>query len=147
MFVLHAAEDEVTFENVAEEPVPSLFRAFSAPVRVESALDDTARLTLLRHDPDSFNRWEAAQRIALGLMARQAHGETAGPAAADAFVAALDAFLDAEALRDPAFAAQILALPSEETSPTRWERTPTPTPSSPRVRRCAAASERACASA
>ncbi|MGA4551962.1 aminopeptidase N [Methylorubrum aminovorans] len=113
VFVLDAAEDEVTFENVAEEPVPSLFRAFSAPVRVESALDDTARLTLLRHDPDSFNRWEAAQRIALGLMARQAHGETAGPAAADAFVAALDAFLDAEALRDPAFAAQILALPSE----------------------------------
>ncbi|QIJ73513.1 aminopeptidase N [Methylobacterium sp. NI91] len=112
VFVLDAAEDEVTFENVAEEPVPSLFRAFSAPVRVESALDDTARLTLLRHDPDSFNRWEAAQRIALGLMARQG-GETAGPAAADAFVAALDAFLDAEALRDPAFAAQILALPSE----------------------------------
>ncbi|CAO4165412.1 aminopeptidase N [Methylorubrum aminovorans] len=113
VFVLDAAEDEMTFENVAEEPVPSLFRAFSAPVRVESALDDTARLTLLRHDPDSFNRWEAAQRIALGLMARQARGETAGPAAADAFVAALDAFLDAEALRDPAFAAQILALPSE----------------------------------
>lgn len=113
VFVLDAAEDEVTFENVAEEPVPSLFRAFSAPVRVESALDDTARLTLLRHDPDSFNRWEAAQRIALGLMARQVRGETAGSAAADAFVAALDAFLDAEALRDPAFAAQILALPSE----------------------------------
>ncbi|HEV2543582.1 MAG TPA: aminopeptidase N [Methylobacterium sp.] len=113
VYVLDAAEDEVTFENVAEEPVPSLFRAFSAPVRVESALDDTARLTLLRHDPDSFNRWEAAQRIALGLMARQARGETAEPAAADAFVAALDAFLDAEALRDPAFAAQILALPSE----------------------------------
>ncbi|CAO4155913.1 aminopeptidase N [Methylorubrum aminovorans] len=113
VYVLDAAEDEVTFENVAEEPVPSLFRAFSAPVRVESALDDAARLTLLRHDPDSFNRWEAAQRIALGLMARQARGETAGPAAADAFVAALDAFLDAEALRDPAFAAQILALPSE----------------------------------
>ena len=113
VFVLDAAEDEVTFENVAEEPVPSLFRAFSAPVRVESALDDAARLTLLRHDPDSFNRWEAAQRIALGLMARQARGETPGTAAADAFVAALDAFLDAEALHDPAFAAQILALPSE----------------------------------
>ena len=113
VFVLDTAEDEVTFENVAEEPIPSLFRAFSAPVRVESPLDDAARLTLLRHDPDSFNRWEAAQRIALGLMARQARGETSGTAAADAFVAALDAFLDAEALRDPAFAAQILALPSE----------------------------------
>ncbi|MGE7155657.1 aminopeptidase N [Methylorubrum rhodesianum] len=111
VFVLEAAEDAVTFENVATEPVPSLFRAFSAPVRVASSLDDAARLTLLRHDPDSFNRWEAAQRVALGLMARQVRGESTETA--DAFVAALGAFLDAEALHDPAFAAQILALPSE----------------------------------
>ena len=113
VFVLDAAEDALTFENVAAEPVPSLFRAFSAPVRVESTLDDAARLILLRHDPDSFNRWEAAQRVALGLMARQARGETIESAGADDFVAALDAFLDADALRDPAFAAQVLALPSE----------------------------------
>ncbi|BDL37843.1 hypothetical protein MSPGM_04330 [Methylorubrum sp. GM97] len=113
MFVLETAEDAVTFENVAAEPVPSLFRAFSAPVRVESPLDDAARLTLLRHDPDSFNRWEAAQRIALGLMTAQVRDETAGDAGADDFVVALGAFLDAEALRDPAFAAQVLALPSE----------------------------------
>ncbi|CAO4186360.1 aminopeptidase N [Methylorubrum extorquens] len=113
VFVLETAEDAITFENVAVEPVPSLFRAFSAPVRVESSLDDAARLTLLRHDPDSFNRWEAAQRIALGLMTAQVRGETAGNAGADDFVVALGAFLDAEALRDPAFAAQVLALPSE----------------------------------
>ncbi|KQQ07694.1 aminopeptidase [Methylobacterium sp. Leaf121] len=113
VFVLETAEDAITFENVAVEPVPSLFRAFSAPVRVESSLDDAARLTLLRHDPDSFNRWEAAQRIALGLMTAQVRGETAEDAGADDFVVALGAFLDAEALRDPAFAAQVLALPSE----------------------------------
>ena len=113
VFVLEAAEDALTFENVADEPVPSLFRGFSAPVRVESPLDAAARLTLLRHDPDSFNRWEAAQRVALGLMAAQARGEAPEDAGADAFVAALNAFLDTEALRDPAFAAQILTLPGE----------------------------------
>ncbi|KQQ27204.1 aminopeptidase [Methylobacterium sp. Leaf123] len=113
VFVLETAEDAVTFENVAAEPVPSLFRAFSAPIRVESTLDAAARLTLLRHDPDSFNRWEAAQRIALGLMTAQVRSEPAAHAGADDFVAALGVFLDAEALRDPAFAAQVLALPSE----------------------------------
>ncbi|MEH3117367.1 MAG: aminopeptidase N [Methylorubrum populi] len=112
VFVLDTAEDTLTFENVAAVPVPSLFRDFSAPVRVERALDDAARLTLLRHDPDPFNRWEAAQRVALGLMTTQVRGGDAS-AATDLFAAALDAFLDAEALRDPAFAAQILALPSE----------------------------------
>ncbi|HJE23632.1 MAG TPA: aminopeptidase N [Methylorubrum populi] len=113
VFVLDAAEDSLTFTNVAAEPVPSLFRGFSAPVRVEISLDDAARLTLLRHDPDSFNRWEAAQRIATGLITAQIRGATTEAAGADRFVAALGAFLDAEALRDPAFAAQVLALPSE----------------------------------
>jgi aminopeptidase N len=113
VFVLDAAEDTLIFENVAAEPVPSLFRGFSAPVRVESALDAAARLTLLRHDPDSFNRWEAAQRVALGLMTAQVRGDAPEEAGADDFVAALGVFLDGEALRDPAFAAQILALPSE----------------------------------
>ncbi|MEE7456748.1 aminopeptidase N [Methylorubrum populi] len=110
VFVLDGAEASLTFADVAAEPVPSLFRDFSAPVRVESDLDDAARLTLLRHDTDDFNRWEAAQRVAMRIMTAQVRGEDADAAA---FVGALGAFLDAHALRDPAFAAQVLALPSE----------------------------------
>ena len=110
VFVLNGAEASLTFADVAAEPVPSLFRDFSAPVRVESDLDDAARLTLLRHDTDDFNRWEAAQRVAMRIMTAQVRGQDADAAA---FVGALGAFLDAQALRDPAFAAQVLALPSE----------------------------------
>lgn len=110
VFVFDGAEASLTFADVAAEPVPSLFRDFSAPVRVESDLDDAARLTLLRHDTDDFNRWEAAQRVALRIMTAQVRGQEADAAA---FVGALGAFLDAQALRDPAFAAQVLALPSE----------------------------------
>ena len=110
VFVLDGAEASLTFADVAAEPVPSLFRDFSAPVRVESDLDDAARLTLLRHDTDDFNRWEAAQRVAMRIMTAQVRGQDADAAA---FVGALGAFLDAQALRDPAFAAQVLALPSE----------------------------------
>ncbi|MFF8801280.1 MULTISPECIES: aminopeptidase N [unclassified Methylobacterium] len=110
VFVLDGAEASLTFADVAAEPVPSLFRDFSAPVRVESDLDDAARLTLLRHDTDDFNRWEAAQRVAVRIMTAQVRGQEADAAA---FVGALGAFLDAQALRDPAFAAQVLTLPSE----------------------------------
>ena len=113
VFVLETAEDSLVFENVAEEPVPSLFRGFSAPVRVDMAMDDAARLTLLRGDGDGFNRWEAAQRVAMRIMIAAIRGEGEGEAGAGALAAALDRFLDAEAQRDPAFAALVLSLPSE----------------------------------
>ncbi|KQT45537.1 aminopeptidase [Methylobacterium sp. Leaf456] len=112
VFVLDAAEASVTYENVPAPPVPSLFRGFSAPVRVDMSVEDADRLTLLRHDTDGFNRWEAAQRVAARLMNGALRGEDTA-AGADAFAAALGAFLDERALADPAFAALVLALPSE----------------------------------
>lgn len=117
VFVLSQVTDTLTFTGVEQASVPSLFRGFSAPVRVEMAMSDAERLILLQHDSDPFNRWQAAQNLAMRLLAERTSdraplAEDAGPDA-DAFVAALGAFLDAEALGDPAFAALILALPSE----------------------------------
>jgi aminopeptidase N len=108
VFVLDAETATVAFENVAEPPVPSLLRGFSAPVRLDLDLTDAERLTLLRHDTDPFNRWQAAQGIAMRLILGPA-----APGAAEAFADALGAFLDGEALADPAFAALVLALPGE----------------------------------
>ena len=112
VFVLEAASDTLTFSDVPAPPVPSLLRGFSAPVRLEMDLSDADRLTLLRHDSDPFNRWQAAQGVAMRLLVQ---GTRSGDVseAADAFRDALGAFLDAEALADPAFAALVLALPSE----------------------------------
>jgi len=108
IFVLEMASDTITFENVEAPPVPSLLRGFSAPVRLETALGDVDRLTLLAHDPDPFNRWQAAQGLALRLMTGAAE-----PGTREAYGRALAGFLDTEALADPAFAALILALPGE----------------------------------
>ncbi|WP_375464664.1 aminopeptidase N [uncultured Methylobacterium sp.] len=109
LFVLDTESAEIVFEAVAEAPVPSVLRGFSAPVRLDLDLGEAEHLILLRHDTDPFNRWQAAQSIATGLMLKP----SADPGAADAFGDALDAFLDAEALADPAFAALMLTLPSE----------------------------------
>ena len=51
-------------------PIPSLFREFSAPVHVQSDLTPEDRLFLIGRDPDPFNRWEAAQQIALAMLER-----------------------------------------------------------------------------
>ncbi|KQP31196.1 aminopeptidase [Methylobacterium sp. Leaf104] len=113
VFVLDRASDGLTFTDVPVRPVPSLFRGFSAPVRVEIEMTDADTLTLLRHDIDPFNRWQAAQSVAMRLLVQGTRSGTLADAGAAGFGQALAGFLEAEALADPAFAALILVLPSE----------------------------------
>ncbi|MCK5623891.1 MAG: DUF3458 domain-containing protein, partial [Alphaproteobacteria bacterium] len=103
------------FAGIAERPTPSILRGFSAPVIVEQALSEEERLQLMAHDSDPFNRWQAAQDIALDLLLRMVRAVQRGnePPADPAFVAALGRTLADETL-DPAFAAEMLALPGED---------------------------------
>ena len=61
-----------TFAGVESEPVPSVLRGFSAPVKlaVTPALTADELLFQLAHDSDPFNRWEAAQKMAREIMCR-----------------------------------------------------------------------------
>ncbi len=76
-------------------------------MRLDLSLTDEQRLRLLARDSDPFNRWQAAQDVAMRLILDP------DPARAEAFAEALGTFLDGEALADPAFAALVLALPTE----------------------------------
>jgi aminopeptidase N len=113
--VLTQESETFTFINVDTEPVPSLLRGFSAPVVLDFAYTDTQLLTLLAHDTDPFNRWEAAQRLAV----RRALQALQGSAAVDGSVVLDEAFVDAMrgVLRHPtldaAFKELVLTLPSE----------------------------------
>ncbi len=105
----------ITFTGVTEEPVPSILRGFSAPVVLDYDYTDAQLLTLLAHDNDPFNRWEAGQRLALRLAINFIASE------ADSTRATVlnDAYLDAmrSVLRHPtldaAFKDLVLTLPSE----------------------------------
>ncbi|XP_023534337.1 puromycin-sensitive aminopeptidase-like [Cucurbita pepo subsp. pepo] len=61
-------EEEIVFSDIPERPVPSLFRGYSAPIRLETDLNDDDLFFLLAHDSDEFNRWEAGQVLARKLM-------------------------------------------------------------------------------
>jgi aminopeptidase N len=113
VFVLDCASDSITFTNVTAPPVPSLLRAFSAPVKLALDLSDDDLLSLLQHDSDPFNRWQSAQTVATRLLVQLARSANTAGEAAENLAAALLAFLDRDAARDPAFAAQVLTLPSE----------------------------------
>jgi aminopeptidase N len=64
--ILHLTEAEQTFTfvDLTEQPVLSILRGFSAPVKLvmERSLDELA--FLLSYDSDTFNRWEAGQQLA-----------------------------------------------------------------------------------
>ena len=109
--MLDQPERSWSFVNVASEPVPSLLRGFSAPVALDDGLGDAALLTLLAHDTDPFNRWEAGQRLSLRRLLAAVQSD-ALPALDEAYLQALRSVLRHPTL-DPAFKAMVLALPGE----------------------------------
>ena len=111
LLVIDQRETVLRFEAIAQRPVPSLLRGFSAPVILDDGLADHELMVLLRHDVDHFNRWEAGQRLALNriLAAVRADGPVALLLDA-AFVDAMRALLD-DAQVDASFKAAVLSLP------------------------------------
>jgi aminopeptidase N len=111
---LREQSQQFVFVDVPAPPVPSLLRGFSAPVNVSFDYDETALAHLMAHDSDSFNRWEAGQRLASILILRAAAALRSGlePEYPDVFFRAFSRVL-ADAANDPALAAEALALPSE----------------------------------
>ncbi len=65
--VLHQEEQAWTFTGITSQPAPSLLRSLSAPVLLDYPFTEAELLTLLAHDSDAFNRWEAAQRLSLRI--------------------------------------------------------------------------------
>jgi aminopeptidase N len=68
--VLHLNESQQTFEfiQVPHEPVPSILREFSAPVKLRAGYTDEERVFLFANDSDPFNRWDAGQNLFSKIM-------------------------------------------------------------------------------
>ncbi|MCX8101196.1 MAG: aminopeptidase N [Geminicoccaceae bacterium] len=109
---LATARASWTFVGLEEEPVPSLLRSFSAPVRLELALSAEELGLLLARDPDPFCRWDAGQTLATRLLleAIAAWRERGTGEPDDRLVAAWRGTLADEAL-DPAVRARLAQLP------------------------------------
>jgi aminopeptidase N len=104
------AFQRIVFTGVAEEPLLSLGRGFSAPAIFKTSHTRHDRAVLMGCDSDAFNRWEAGQILAAEIMLDVAVPGTSGDSAA--YVAAIGEVLR-HAEDDPAFAAQMLMPPTE----------------------------------
>jgi aminopeptidase N len=108
------AEQRFVFVDVAEAPLLSIGRGFSAPANFRTQIDRKGRAALMAHDADSFNRWESGQTLATDVLLEMArNAQSGGALKADAtYVAAIGEAL-AHAESDPAFAALMLTPPLE----------------------------------
>ncbi|CAK4067906.1 aminopeptidase N [Vibrio sp. 16] len=113
--VLDVTEDKQTFvfENVNEEPIPSLLREFSAPVILEYDYSDEELIFLMVHARNEFARWDAGQM----LLAKYIRSNVTAVQNGDGVVlpeSLIDAFrgvLLSDSL-EPAFIAEMMSVPS-----------------------------------
>lgn len=114
--VLHLRQDKETlrFVNLPQPPRVSLFRQFSAPVRLVSDESSETLAFLLGHDSDPFNRWDAGQRLAERLILQGVRQSAALTTTGDLrlLTEAFAAILQDNSL-DQGLAAKLLELPSE----------------------------------
>ena len=114
--VLHLTKtsQQFVFENIDQEPVPSLLRGFSAPVKLEYPYTPEQLIFLMQHDSDGFNRWDAAQQLAVQIMQQLIKDYQDGTSlqlGSELIEAYRSVLTNAEL--DKAMVAKVLTLPSE----------------------------------
>ncbi|WP_417790493.1 aminopeptidase N [Terasakiella pusilla] len=111
---LKEAKQTFIFEGIAEEPVVSLNRGFSAPIRLKAPYTQDQLAFLMANDSDEFARWEAAQTYATDLLLSMiATLQKEKTITQDSrFIEALKTTLNDPAL-DPDYIALSLQLPTE----------------------------------
>jgi aminopeptidase N len=109
LVLLKETIETIVFDGIAERPVLSINRGFSAPVTIESDRTAADLAFLARHDDDPFARYEAMQQLMLDTLIA---GAVEGNADHRAVIDAVADTLDDPAL-DPAFVAEAVLLPSE----------------------------------
>lgn len=107
-------EQTWTFDNIAQPPVASLLRNFSAPVIVEFDHSDAELSLLAQHDTDFYARWEAGQQLATRQLLALANSAADDlPLQVDPAFIAVWAALQGDSTLSAAYKARLLRLPSE----------------------------------
>lgn len=115
VLLLKEEQQTFVFEDIGHQPIPALLRNFSAPVKLVYAYTATELAVLMKHDPDAFVRWEAAQLLAQKeIMSNRQRlqdgdGMQLGPELTSAFEALLG-----DRSSDQALLAQAMMLPGED---------------------------------
>lgn len=111
---LREASQSWTFFNIAEKPVLSLLRGFSAPVHLDQKLSDDEQYFIARHDSDAFGRWQAINQLMIAAIINNVENlRKQKPVEYSLGLAELLADVVQDEMLDHAFRALCLSLPDE----------------------------------
>ena len=108
LWLVTEPEQRIVFTGIKQAPLPSLLRGFSAPVKLFYDYSQAQLAFLAAHDSDSFNRWDAMQRLASQLLLA---GDPEPQGLAVLTKAMANALADEQL--DAALQASLLSLPSQ----------------------------------
>ncbi len=97
-----------SFENLDAEPLPSLFRDFSAPIKLKFQYSIEDLMFLASHDSNEFNRWDAAQTLFKSTLLRTEESSTLD---VSPYLAMIQSILNSGC--DEGLIAEAISLPSE----------------------------------
>ncbi|MCZ2723507.1 aminopeptidase N [Marinomonas sp. 15G1-11] len=114
VLTLNLSEQVFEFKQVDTAPIPSLLRGFSAPVKLSYDYTVEQLSILMSSDEDGFNRWNAAQELAVRelntLISQARRGEVLS--IESQLLLGFKALLDDQSL-DKSMVSLILSLPSQ----------------------------------
>ncbi|MBT91621.1 MAG: aminopeptidase N [Deltaproteobacteria bacterium] len=114
VFLLEKSKDSLVLTEISEQPIPSLLRQFSAPVRLEYDYSPEELALLYQRDSDEFNRWDAGQRLATMVIEQSLQSLQQGQPTTEPtlLLESFKANLQSEHA-DLSYLSQLLTLPSE----------------------------------
>ena len=108
-------KETFVFEEIFDQPVPSLLRGFSAPVKLYFDYSNSELALLLANDTDKFNRWEAGQQLMIRVVLEQVNRfqQKKPLELSEDLLKAFQNILEDSSKNEPALLAQTLSFPSE----------------------------------
>jgi aminopeptidase N len=101
------------FVDIPEKPLVSALRGFSAPVTLDYELGTEELAFLLAHDSDTFNRWDAGQRLASRLILNLTRNSNGQENAIELLISVYQRLLESH-WNDLEYLALLLTLPNED---------------------------------
>jgi aminopeptidase N len=95
----------IEFTQVAEQPVVSLLRNFSAPVNLEFDYSDDELAFLIQHETSGFNQWQASQTLLERILLKDHDVQP--------YIQAIKNTLPDLVRKDPLLASRLFDVPSE----------------------------------
>lgn len=113
VLIVSEKQQEFVFDGIKEKPIPSFLRDFSAPVFLNYEYHKADLRFLLKHETNDFNRFEAAQNLAITIIKDRVFEGTSVKSPDRDDLASFCSLLTNDRV-DPRLMAKALTLPSVE---------------------------------